>query len=155
MNPLMYELEISVNDLNSSLEKYLNLTIKSNQIQSYADLPGLPEIFEINLRDVEFKRENTRNLLIYLLFDDRYVSIAKMHGLHTIQSIAYIKRNFDLFSSDELYLITENYTLMDGRYSLPLPILPPPPLLILSNSHEPALFEDACDGVKHANDRYA
>jgi hypothetical protein len=160
MNPfLMNELEISIDDLNSSLLECLNLAIKSNQISSYANLPGFPEIIEIPLReiplrDIELKRENTRSLLMYLLFDDRYVSIAKMHGLYTVESIAYIERNFILFFSDELYLIAENYALKDGRYSLPLPILPPPSLLVLSNSYTPTLFENACDGVKHANNRY-
>jgi hypothetical protein len=155
MNPLlMNELEISIDDLNSSLQECLNLAIKSNQISSYANLPGFPEIIEMDLGEIELKRENTRNFLMYLLFDDRYVSIAKMHGLYTVESKAYLERNFIPFLSDELYLIAENYALKDGRYRLPLPILPLPPLLVLSNSHTPTLFENACHGVKHANDRY-
>lgn len=194
---LIEELEISVDDLNTSLQKYLNLaTIKSNGIHtSYANLPGFPDIIEIDLRNIEFKRENTRNLLIYLLFDNRYISIAKSHGLRTILSVAYIEQNFDLFLIDELYLIAENYVLKNGRYTLPGPILPPPPPLVLSNSssplsklpspllskslihqsssqpsssssrmqenelasqliHMPTLFENACQGVKRANERY-
>lgn len=77
---------------------------------------------KIDINDLKLD-ENTINLLLHFIYDDRYIPIAKTHGLSSKGSIISIQLSkYFAFEITELYTVAENHQIKNGEFLLLPPV---------------------------------
>jgi hypothetical protein len=139
---LVVELEATTYDVNRCLMS--KIVSAASAHRSCSDSAS-SKILETALGSLNLRNENSRRLLQYLLFDERYIPIAKARGLIAAGSAILINAHvFYEFVPGELYSLLEYCELRDDQFALSASLFAPAPN---PNHLELTLSERACDGL--------
>jgi hypothetical protein len=139
---LVVELEATTYDVNRCL---MSKIVNPASAQRSCSDSAPSKILETTLGSLNLRNENSRRLLQYLLFDEKYIPIAKARGLIAAGSAILINAHgFYEFVPSELYSLLECCQLRDDQFVLSACLFAPAPT---PNQLELTLAERACDGA--------
>ena len=82
-----------------------------------------PKIFEAKLDSLQFPDDNSRSLLMHILFNEQYAAISQRHGITATSSTISIQVDkFHIFEALEFFQFVEHFKRKEDQCSIVPPI---------------------------------